>query len=343
MSKLFKNYMKENKTAVITGITGQDGSYLAEFLLDKGYIVYGIVRRASTFNRERIEHLYTDHQNRGDLKLLYGDVTDIASLLYIFKQAQPDEIYNLAAQSHVQVSYETPAYTAQVDAVGVLNVLEAVRILGLDTKIYQASTSELYSGDPEEAPQDENTPFRPRSPYGDAKLYANSITKTYRDSYKMFICNGILFNHESERRGENFVTRKITKGLADMATGKASHITLGDIDVKRDWGHAEDYVEAMWLMLQQDTPDDYVVATGETHTVREFIEEAFDVMKGISGFDFDKNKSIKFDKHYVRPNEVRHLEGNPKKIKEKLGWKPKVDFKELVRRMTTYDYEDSCK
>ena len=336
--------MVENKkVAVITGITGQDGSYLAEFLLDKGYIVYGVVRRASTFNRERIEHLYTDHENKDNLKLLYGDLTDITSIISVLSEAQPDEIYNLAAQSHVQVSYETPVYTAQVDGVGVLNVLEAVRILGLDTKIYQASTSELYSGDPAEAPQDENTPFRPKSPYGDAKLYANSITKTYRDSYKMFICNGILFNHESERRGENFVTRKITRGLADMATGKASHIVLGDIDTKRDWGHAEDYVEAMWLMLQQDTPDDYVVATGETHTVREFIDEAFDVMKGISGFDFDKEKSIKFDKRFIRPNEVRHLEGNPTKIKEKLGWKPKVDFKELVKRMTTYDYENSSK
>jgi GDPmannose 4,6-dehydratase len=336
--------MVENKkVAVVTGITGQDGSYLAEFLLNKGYIVYGVVRRASTFNRERIEHLYTDHENKDNLKLLYGDLTDITSIISVLSEAQPDEIYNLAAQSHVKVSYETPVYTAQVDGIGVLNVLEAVRILRLDTKIYQASTSELYSGDPAEAPQDENTPFRPKSPYGDAKLYANSITKTYRDSYKMFICNGILFNHESERRGENFVTRKITKGLADMATGKASHIVLGDIDTKRDWGHAEDYVEAMWLMLQEDTPDDYVVATGETHTVREFIDEAFDVMKGISGFDFDKEKSIKFDARFVRPNEVRHLEGNPTKIKEKLGWKPKVDFKELVRRMTTYDYENSCK
>jgi GDPmannose 4,6-dehydratase len=337
------NMVENKKVAVITGITGQDGSYLAEFLLDKGYIVYGVVRRASTFNRERIEHLYTDHENKDNLKLLYGDLTDITSIISVLSEAQPDEIYNLAAQSHVQVSYETPVYTAQVDGVGVLNVLEAVRILGLDTKIYQASTSELYSGDPAEAPQDENTPFRPKSPYGDAKLYANSITKTYRDSYKMFICNGILFNHESERRGENFVTRKITRGLADMATGKASHIVLGDIDTKRDWGHAEDYVEAMWLMLQQDTPDDYVVATGETHTVREFIDEAFDVMKGISGFDFDKEKSIKFDKRFIRPNEVRHLEGNPTKIKEKLGWKPKVDFKELVKRMTTYDYENSSK
>jgi len=319
------------RVALITGITGMDGSYLAELLLNKGYIVYGLIRRTSTFNRGRIEHLYKDYQNRGDLKLLYGDMTDIASIIYILQQSQPDEIYNLAAQSHVQVSYDTPIYTGQVDALGVLNILEAVRILKLPSKIYQASTSELFSGDPKETPQNEDTPMKPRSPYGIAKLYGFNIAKFYRNNYKMFICNGILFNHESPRRGENFVTKKITLGLSKILKGEEREIILGNLEAKRDWGYAPEYVEGMWLMLQQDKPDDYVFATGETHSVTEFCKEAF----GLKGLDW--KDYIKIDKNYIRNSEVWELRGDASKAKKVLGWKPKVKFKELVKIMVDFD------
>jgi len=319
------------RVALITGITGMDGSYLAELLLNKGYIVYGLIRRTSTFNRGRIEHLYKDYQNRGDLKLLYGDMTDIASIIYILQQSQPDEIYNLAAQSHVQVSYDTPIYTGQVDALGVLNILEAVRILKLPSKIYQASTSELFSGDPKETPQNEDTPMKPRSPYGIAKLYGFNIAKFYRNNYKMFICNGILFNHESPRRGENFVTKKITLGLSKILKGEEREIILGNLEAKRDWGYAPEYVEGMWLMLQQDKPDDYVFATGETHSVTEFCKEAF----GLKGLDW--KDYIKIDKNYIRNSEVWELRGDASKAEKVLGWKPKVKFKELVKIMVDFD------
>lgn len=321
---------RHQKVAVIVGCTGQDSSYLAEFLLNKGYIVHGIVRRSSSFNRGRIEHLY-DFEDRGDFILHYGDITDPYSLTSIFSMVQPDEIYNMAAQSHVQVSFDTPYYTAQVDAVGVLNVLEAVRSLGFKTKIYQASTSELFSGDSIETPQNESTPFRPRSPYGVAKLYGFNIARIYRESYGMFVVNGILFNHESPRRGENFVTRKITLGLRDILEGRTDHITLGDIDTMRDWGHARDYVEAMWLMLQQSEPQDFVIATGETHTVREFLELSFK-LKGLDYRDY-----VRFDDRFKRPNEVRMLLGDPSKAKKILGWEAKTKFFDLVKEMVEED------
>lgn len=317
------------KVALILGITGQDGSYLTELLLEKGYIVHGIVRRSSSFNRGRIEHLY-DFEDKGDLILHYGDLTDIASLVYIFKKVQPDEIYNLAAQSHVAVSFETPQYTGQVDAMGVLNVLEAARILELDTKIYQASTSELYSGT-EDKPQDEETPFHPRSPYGVAKLYGFNIARIYRESYGMFVSNGILFNHESPRRGENFVTRKITLGLRDILAGKTDRLILGNLEAKRDWGYAKEYVEAMWLMLQQDVPEDFVIATGKTHRVADFAREAF-ALKGLDWTVF-----LHVDKKFERPNEVWTLCGNPSKAERVLGWKPKTSFEELVKIMVDAD------
>lgn len=318
------------KTALILGITGQDGSYLAEFLLGKGYYVHGIVRRSSSFNRGRIEHLY-DYEDNGDLVLHYGDITDQYSLVNTINKIKPDEIYNLAAQSHVQVSFDTPQYTGQVDALGVLNVLEAVKSLGFKSKIYQASTSELFSGDSIETPQNEKTPFRPRSPYGVAKLYGYNIARIYRESYGMFVVNGILFNHESPRRGENFVTRKITLGLRDILEGKSDHITLGDIDTMRDWGHARDYVEAMWLMLQKQTPEDFVIATGETHTVREFLDLAFK-LKGLDYKDY-----IRFDDRFKRPNEVRMLLGDPSKAKRELGWEAKTKFFDLVKEMVEED------
>ncbi len=321
---------KRVKKALITGITGQDGSYLTELLLSKGYEVHGIVRRSSSFNRGRIEHLY-DYEDKGMLILHYGDMTDMASLMYILEKVQPDEIYNLAAQSHVQVSFDTPQYTGQVDALGVLNLLEAVRILGLQSKIYQASTSELYSGNRSQIPQNEKTPFNPRSPYGVAKLYAFNIGRIYRESYGMFISNGILFNHESERRGENFVTRKITLGLKEILEGKREKIHLGNIKAKRDWGHARDYVEAMWLMLQRSTPDDFVIATGETHTVEEFLDEAFK-LKGLNWRDF-----VILDNKFNRPNEVWELCGDASKAKSILGWTPKTTFKELVKVMVEHD------
>lgn len=331
----------ETKKALITGITGQDGSYLAEFLLEKGYEVHGIVRRSSSFNRGRIEHLYDDHENKGHLKLHYGDLSDIASLIRIIDLVRPNEIYNLAAQSHVHVSYETPIYTGQVDALGVLNMIEAVRILGFPAKIYQASTSELYSGDPEQAPQNEKTAMFPKSPYGVAKLYAFNMVRVYREAYGMFISNGILFNHESPRRGENFVTKKITMAIADIINGKRDHIVLGNLDASRDWGHSKDYVEGMWHILQADTPDDYVIATGETHTVEEFLEEAFKVANKLYGTDLSIDTHVKQDERFMRPNEVHMLHGDPTKLKEELGWKPKTSFKELVEEMVKHDYENS--
>ena len=343
------------KKALITGITGQDGSYLAELLLDKGYEVHGIVRRSSTFNRERIEHLYLEEylakrSSIPALKLHYGDMTDSSSLERILMLVQPDEIYNLAAQSHVKVSFDVPEYTAETDAIGTLRLLEAVRILGLNSKIYQASTSELY-GKVVETPQKETTPFYPRSPYGVAKQYGFWITKNYREAYNMFAVNGILFNHESERRGENFVTRKITLGVSRIAQGKQDKIILGNLNAKRDWGYAKDYVECMWLMLQHDTPEDFVIATGETHMVREFVELAFAEVgikinwegEGVDEKGIDEATGrvlVEVSPKYFRPTEVDLLLGDPTKAKNLLGWNPtKTPFKELVRKMVKSDME----
>lgn len=306
-----------NKKALITGITGQDGSYLAELLLKKGYEVHGFVRPSSTSNRSRIDHIFPE--GKREKFLHYGDMTDIFSLLWTLKKVQPDEIYNLAAQSHVAVSWEIPFYTAQTTGIGVLNLLEAVRFLGLKSKIYQASTSELYSGKIGEAPQDENTRFDPVSPYGSAKMYGFQIAKNYREGFGMFICNGILFNHESPRRGDNFVTKKITNAV------KKGSVKLGNLDASRDWGYAPQYMEAAWMMLQQDKPDDYVIATGETHTVKEFIQW----VNEITG---KKLKVIK-DKRYMRPHDVHCLMGNPAKAEKKLGWKAKTKGKDLVKKM----------
>nr|WP_314650937.1 GDP-mannose 4,6-dehydratase [uncultured Porphyromonas sp.] len=345
------------KVALITGVTGQDGSYLAELLIEKGYEVHGIIRRSSSFNTERIEHLYFDQwvrdmKQRRALNLHYGDLTDSSSLIRIIQQIQPDEIYNLAAQSHVKVSFDVPEYTAEVDATGTLRLLEAVRILGLEqrTRIYQASTSELY-GLVQEIPQRETTPFYPRSPYGVAKLYGYWITKNYRESYGMFAVNGILFNHESERRGETFVTRKITLAAARIAQGMQDKLYLGNLDALRDWGYARDYVECMWLMLQHDEPEDFVIATGEQHSVREFTEKAF-LEAGIelrwegSGIDergIDQATGrvlVEVDPQYFRPAEVETLLGDPSKAKQLLGWNPqKTSFDELVRLMVTHDMD----
>lgn len=338
------------KTALISGITGQDGAYLAEFLLNKGYIVHGIKRRSSSFNTERVDHLYRDpHDRNVNFFMHYGDLTDSTNLIRIIQETQPDEIYNLAAQSHVQVSFETPEYTANSDAVGTLRLLEAIRILGLEnkTRFYQASTSELY-GKVQEIPQNEKTPFYPRSPYGAAKLYAYWITINYREAYNMFACNGILFNHESPIRGETFVTRKITMAVARIKKGLQKKLYLGNLDAKRDWGYAEDYVEAMWLMLQQDEPEDFVIATGETHSVREFVELAFKEVgieiewegEGANERGFSTangNILIEVDPWYFRPTEVDILRGDPTKAKEKLGWKAKVKFEDLVRMMVEGD------
>jgi len=331
-----------SKVALITGITGQDGSYLAELLLEKGYEVHGIVRRASLINTHRIDHIYPQ------LKLHYGDLTDATNLISVIKKVEPDEIYNLGAQSHVKVSFETPDYTAQVDGLGTLRVLEAVRLLGMEkkTRIYQASTSELY-GLVQETPQTENTPFYPRSPYGCAKLYGYWIIKNYRESYGMHCSSGILFNHESPRRGETFVTRKITRGLSRISSGLEDFIELGNLNAKRDWGHAKDYVEAMWLMLQQDEPDDYVIATGKQYSVKEFIAEAAPLFgfniewmgEGLDevGYDWGMKKTvIKVSDKYFRPAEVESLLGDATKAKEKLGWEPKISFKELVEDMCIY-------
>lgn len=334
------------KKALITGITGQDGAYLAEFLIDKGYEVHGIVRRTSSFNRSRLEDIYTKGKNK-HFYLHYGDMTDSSSISSILSKVKPHEIYNLAAQSHVQVSFEVPEYTANSDALGVLRLLEAVKKLELKSKIYQASTSELF-GLVQETPQKETTPFYPRSPYGVAKLYAYWIIINYREAYNMFACNGILFNHESEKRGENFVTRKITLGVAEIKHGLKKKITLGNINAKRDWGHAEDYVKAMWLMLQQEKPEDFVISSGETHSVKEFIELAFKVVnidiewKGTGINEKGINKATKeiivdMDPRYFRPTEVEQLLGDSSKAQKKLGWKTEVSFKELVKRMVQHD------
>ncbi|HVV39396.1 MAG TPA: GDP-mannose 4,6-dehydratase [Candidatus Paceibacterota bacterium] len=334
------------KKALITGITGQDGSYLAEFLLAKGYEVHGLVRRSSTFNRQNIEHLGSEENS---IKVLhYGDMSDINSLISVLEKVQPDEIYNLAAQSHVRASFDIPYYTAQVDAIGVLSLLEAVRILKLPAKIYQASTSELYSGEKNQAPQNENTPFKPRSPYGVAKLYAFETARIYRESYSMFTVNGILFNHESPRRGYNFVSRKITQGVAKIKLGLQEALHLGNLDAHRDWGYAKEYVEAMWMMLQQETPKDFVIATGETHTVREFVEVVF-AHAGMplhwegtgldeKGIDQDGVVRVAIDPIYFRPNEVSYLCGDPSLAEKELGWKAKTDFATLAKLMYDSDF-----
>ena len=331
-----------SKVALITGITGQDGSYLAELLLEKGYEVHGIVRRSSLINTHRIDNIYPQ------LKLHYGDLTDAISVMGVIKKVEPDEIYNLGAQSHVKVSFELPEYTAQVDAIGTLRVLEAVRMLGMekDVRIYQASTSELY-GLVQAVPQTETTPFHPRSPYGVAKLYGYWIIKNYREAYGMHCSSGILFNHESPRRGETFVTRKITQGLSRISSGLQSSIELGNLNAKRDWGHAKDYVEAMWLMLQQDEPDDYVIATGEQYSVKEFVDKAAPLFgfkiewmgEGLDEIGYDWNTKrpvIKVNPRYFRPTEVESLLGDPTKVKEKLGWEPKITFDQLVEDMVLY-------
>jgi GDPmannose 4,6-dehydratase len=349
------------KIALITGINGQDGSYLAEFLLEKGYQVHGIIRRSSTFNRQRIEHLYIDNMiedmhNKRMIKLHYGDMTDSSNLIRIVQTVKPAEIYNLAAQSHVKISFEVPEYTAETDAIGTLRLLEAVRTCGLEqeTRIYQASTSELY-GQVQEVPQSETTPFYPRSPYGVAKQYGFWITKNYREAYNMFAVNGILFNHESERRGENFVTRKITLSAARIAKGFQKKLYLGNLDALRDWGYAKDYVECMWLMLQYDTPEDFVIATGEMHSVREFCNLAFkeagiDIEwhgEGVNEKGICKktgNVIIEVDPEYFRPTEVEQLCGNPEKAKKLLGWNPrKTSFDELVKIMVAHDYKSVAK
>lgn len=332
------------KTALITGITGQDGSYLAELLLEKGYFVHGIIRRASLINTARIDHIF----NHPNLKLHYGDLTDSANILHVLQKSQPDEIYNLAAQSHVKVSFELPEYTGNVDGLGTLRILESVRILGMEDtcRIYQASTSELY-GLVQQIPQSETTPFYPRSPYGVAKLYGYWITKNYREAYNMYACTGILFNHESPRRGETFVTRKITKGLSRISSGLQDVLYLGNLNAKRDWGHAKDYVEAMWLMLQQDEPDDYVIATGEQYSVREFVEKSavyfgMNIVwenEGENEIGIDKNTGktvIKVSSKYYRPSEVESLLGDPTKAKQKLGWSPKITFDQLIEDMCIY-------
>ena len=319
------------KKALITGITGQDGSYLAEFLLAKGYEVYGIIRRSSSFNTGRIDPIYVDpHEPNARLKLVYGDLNDASSLNHIIRTIQPDEIYNLGAQSHVRVSFDIPEYTADVTGLGAIRLLEAIRESGLTPKFYQASSSEMY-GKVLDVPQRETTPFYPRSPYGAAKVYAYWITVNYREAYNLFACNGILFNHESPRRGETFVTRKITQAAARIKLGIQKDLFLGNLDAKRDWGFAGDYIEAMWMMLQADKPDDYVVATGETHTVKEFLELTFDRLK------LDWKQYVKIDAKYYRPTEVDLLIGDPAKAQKELGWKPKVGFHELVNMMVDAD------
>ena len=352
----------KSKVALITGITGQDGSYLAEFLLEKGYIVHGIKRRTSLFNTERIDHLYQDpHINHPNLILHYGDLTDTSNLVRIIQQCQPDEIYNLGAQSHVAVSFESPEYTADVDAIGALRILEAIRILGLEkkTRFYQASTSELY-GLVQEIPQKETTPFYPRSPYAVAKLYAYWITINYREAYGIYACNGILFNHESKRRGETFVTRKVTRGLANIAQGLEKCLYMGNIDALRDWGHAKDYVRMQWLMLQQDKPEDFVIATGMQYTVREFIQKSakqlgvtlkFDGIAEaekavVTKIEGDKAPALKvgdvimqIDSHYYRPTEVETLLGDPTKAKAKLGWAPEIMLDQMIEEMVASDLD----
>lgn len=330
------------KKAFITGLTGQDGSYLAEFLLEKGYEVHGIVRRASVFNTARIDHLMKD------IHTYHGDMIDSSNLNRLMERIQPDEIYNLAAQSHVQVSFDVPEFTADVDGLGTLRLLDTIREMRSNTRFYQASTSELFGGLPETAPQSEKTPFYPKSPYGAAKLYAYWITVNFREAYDLYACNGILFNHESPRRGETFVTKKITRAVARIAQGRQDKLSLGNLDAKRDWGYAKDYVEAMWLMLQQEKPDDFVIATGETHTVREFTELAFRHIgvelawegEGVEEKAYDRKTNrllVEVNPKYFRPAEVEFLWGDPAKAKEKLGWTNKTSFERLVEIMMDYD------
>jgi GDPmannose 4,6-dehydratase len=356
--------MVKQKVALITGITGQDGSYLAEFLLEKGYMVHGIKRRSSSLNTQRVDHIYQDpHIENAHFKLHYGDLSDTSNLIRIVQETQPDEIYNLGAQSHVAVSFESPEYTADVDAIGTLRLLEAIRILGLEkkTRFYQASTSELY-GLVQEIPQKETTPFYPRSPYAAAKMYAYWITVNYREAYGMFACNGILFNHESPRRGETFVTRKITRGLANIAQGLESCIYMGNLDALRDWGHAKDYVRMQWMMLQQDTPDDFVIATGVQYSVRQFIEwsaaelgvtlkfegQGVDETAMVVSIIGDKAPVLKvgdvivrIDPRYFRPTEVETLLGDPTKAKEKLGWVPEITVQEMCAEMVASDLQQA--
>jgi GDPmannose 4,6-dehydratase len=321
------------KRALITGITGQDGSFLTELLLEKGYDVYGVVRRASSFNTDRIDHLYQDPHEQGTrLRLVYGDLNDSSSLNTILRQTAPDEIYNLGAQSHVRVSFDVPEYTGEVTGLGTVRLLEAIRDVGIKPKFYQASSSELY-GKVLETPQRETTPFHPRSPYGCAKAYAYYITVNYRESYGLFACNGILFNHESERRGETFVSRKITRAATRIKLGLQKKLYLGNLDARRDWGYARDYVEAMWLMMQASEPDDYVIATGETRSVREFLDAAFGLL------DLDWKEYVDIDPRYYRPAEVELLLGDATKARTKLGWKPTVSFDELVKIMVHHDLE----
>lgn len=353
--------MSKQKVALITGITGQDGSYLAEFLLEKGYMVHGIKRRASSLNTQRVDHIYQDpHIENAYFKLHYGDLSDTSNLIRIVQETQPDEIYNLGAQSHVAVSFESPEYTADVDAIGTLRLLEAIRILGLEkkTRFYQASTSELY-GLVQEIPQKETTPFYPRSPYAAAKMYAYWITVNYREAYGIYACNGILFNHESPRRGETFVTRKITRGLANIAQGLESCIYMGNLDAMRDWGHAKDYVRMQWMMLQQETPDDFVIATGMQYSVRQFIEwsaaelgiklkfegNGIHEIATVSSIIGDKAPALKIgdvivriDARYFRPTEVETLLGDPTKAKEKLGWVPEITVQEMCAEMVESDF-----
>ena len=343
------------KTALITGITGQDGSYLAEFLLEKGYIVHGIKRRASSFNTQRVDHIYQDpHVNNANFKLHYGDLSDTSNLVRIIQQTQPDEIYNLGAQSHVAVSFESPEYTADVDAMGTLRILEAIRILGLEkkTRFYQASTSELY-GLVQETPQRETTPFYPRSPYAVAKMYAYWITVNYREAYGIYACNGILFNHESPRRGETFVTRKITRGLANINQGLEDCLYMGNIDALRDWGHAKDYVRMQWLMLQQDQPEDFVIATGKQYSVRQFITWTAEALgmqlrwegEGVNEVAYWLNSPtshsprpvVRIDPRYFRPTEVETLLGDPTKAKQKLGWVPEITAQQMCQEMVAHD------
>lgn len=343
--------MKKGKKALITGITGQDGSYLAELLISKGYEVHGIIRRSSSFNTKRIDHIYTDpHQKAGSLHLHFGDLTDGSNINRILEKVMPDEIYHLGAQSHVRVSFDLPEYTGDVTGLGTLRLLDAIRSTGIKTKFYQASSSEMF-GKAHEIPLKETSLFYPRSPYGAAKVYAYWITKNYRESYNMFASNGILFNHESERRGETFVTRKITRGLARIKLGLEDKLYLGNLDAKRDWGHARDYVYGMWLILQHNEPDDFVLATNETHTVREFALEAgralgMDIIwkgKGLKEKGIDKKTGktvIEIDPQYFRPAEVDILLGDYSKAKKKLGWKPKIKFKELAKLMALSDFEN---
>ena len=344
--------MENRKVALITGITGQDGSYLAELLLEKGYEVHGIIRRASTFNTKRIDHLYQDpHEEDVRLFLHYGDITDSSNLNRLIEKIQPTEIYNLAAQSHVGVSFDSPEYTAEATGVSTLRILDAIRESGVKTKFYQASTSELFGGLPDTAPQSEKTPFYPKSPYGVAKLYSYWITVNYRESYDIFACNGILFNHESPRRGETFVTRKITRAAAAIHLGMQDKLYLGNLDAKRDWGHAKDYVEGMWRILQQDKPQDYVLSMNETHTVREFVELAFAELgyelewqgTGVDEKGIDKKSGrvlVEVDPRYFRPAEVELLWGDSTKARTELGWEPKYSFMDLVKEMVQSDLEE---